>query len=72
MAEEECNRWNVDAFVKEPHSESMPEAVEGDMLVDTCSLNKLRDLVVKDGRGQGREDGSFLPDCPEDSHSLLR
>ena len=71
MAEEECNRRDVDTLVKEPHSEGMPEAVESDKLVDTCSLNELRDLVVQDGRGQGREDGSFLLDCPENCNCLL-
>ena len=37
VAEEERNRRNIDSFVQEPHRKGVPEAVEGDMLADTCS-----------------------------------
>lgn len=41
VAEEERNRRNIDSFVQEPHRKGVPEAVEGDMLADTCSRDEL-------------------------------
>ena len=71
MPKEESDSWNVDALIEEPHRKGMPEAMEGDMLVDAGRLNQLRDLVVQDWRGQGREDGSSFLDSPQGCDGLL-
>ena len=55
MAEEESNCRNIDSFVQEPHRKGVPEAVEGDMLADTCSRDELGDFMVEDVRRHGGE-----------------
>ena len=71
MSQEEGNSRDIDTFVQQLHSESMPEAVEGDMFVDSGRLYQKRDFVIKNVRRKGREDGSFLPDWPQNGNSLL-
>ena len=71
MSQEEGNSRDIDTFVQQLHSESMPEAVEGNMLVDTGRLNQKRDFVIEDVRRKGREDGSFLPNWPQNGNCLL-
>ena len=48
MAEEESIRRNIDSLVQESHRKGVPEAVEGNMLVDTGSLNQLGYFLVQD------------------------
>ena len=62
VAEEERNRRNIDSFVQEPHRKGVPEAVEGDMLADTCSRDELGDYMAEDVRRQGGEDGPAILD----------
>ena len=62
VAEEERNRRNIDSFVQEPHRKGVPEAVEGDMLADTCSRDELGDNMAEDVRRQGGEDGPAILD----------
>ena len=50
MSQEEGNSRDIDTFVQQLHSESMPEAVEGNMLVNTGRLNQKRDFVIEDIR----------------------
>ena len=64
MTQEESDSWDIDTFVQQLHSEGMPEAVEGDVLVDAGRLYQKRDFVIEDIRGKGREDCSLLPDWP--------
>ena len=64
MSQKESNSWDIDTLVQQLHSESMPEAVEGDMFVDTGRLNQKWDFVIVDIRRKGREDCSLLPDWP--------
>ena len=46
MPQEESDGRDIDTLVQQLHSESMPEAVEGDMFVDSGSLNQKRDFVI--------------------------
>ena len=62
---------DIDTLVQQLHSESMPEAVEGDMFVDSGSINQKRDFVIEDVRRKGREDCSLLPDWPQNGNCLL-
>ena len=62
VAEEERNRRNIDSIVQEPHRKGVPEAVEGDMLADTCSRDELGDYMAEDVRRQGGEDGPAILD----------
>ena len=71
MSQEEGNSRDIDTFVQQLHSESMPEAVEGDMFVDSGRLNQKRDFVIEDIRRKGREDCSLLPDWPQNGNCLL-
>ena len=71
MPQEERDSRDIDTFVQQLHSEGMSEAVEGNMLVDTGRLNQKRDFVIKNVRRKGREDGSFLPDWPQNGNGLL-
>ena len=71
MPQEEGDGRDIDTLVQQLHSESMPEAVEGNMLVDTGSLYQKWDFVIEDVRRKGREDGFFLPDWPQNGNSLL-
>ena len=71
MSQEESDRRDIDTLVKQLHGESMSEAVESDMLVNTGRLDKLRDFVIEDVRRKGREDGSLLPDRPQNGNGLL-
>lgn len=71
MTQEEGNSRDIDTFVQQLHCKSMPEAVEGNMLVDTGRLNQKRDFVIKNVRRKGREDGSFLPNWPQNGNCLL-
>lgn len=48
VAEEESIRRNIDSLVQESHRKGVPEAVEGNMLVDTGSLNQLGYFLVQD------------------------
>lgn len=63
VAEEERNRRNIDSLVQQPHRKGVPEAVEGDMLADTCSRDELGHFMVEDVRRQGGEDGPSILDC---------
>ena len=60
MTQEEGNSRDIDTFVQQLHSESMPEAVEGNMFIDTGRLNQKRDFVIEDVRRKGREDGTLF------------
>ena len=71
MTQEEGNSRDIDTFVQQLHCKSMPEAVEGNMLVDTGRLNQKRDFVIEDVRRKGREDGTLLPDWPQNGNCLL-
>ena len=71
MTQEESDGRDIDTLVQQLHSESMPEAVEGDMFVDSGRLNQKRDFVIEDVRRKGREDGTLLPDWPQNGNSLL-
>ena len=71
MTQEEGNSRDIDTFVQQLHSESMPAHVDGDMFVDSGSLNQKRDFVIEDVWRKGREDGSFLPDWPQNGNCLL-
>ena len=71
MPKEESDRRNVDALIQEPHRKGMPEAMKGDMLVDTGCLDELRDLVVQDWCGQGREDRSLFLIVPRAATASL-
>ena len=71
MPQEESDGRDIDTLVQQLHSESMPEAVEGDMFVDSGRLNQKRDFVIEDIRRKGREDCSLLPDWPQNGNSLL-
>ena len=62
MPQEESDGRDIDTLVQQLHSESMPEAVESDMLINSSRFHQLRDFVIEDVRRKGREDGSFLPD----------
>ena len=70
MPQEERDSGDIDTFVQQLHSEGMPEAVEGDMLVDTGRLHQKRDFVIEDVRGKSREDCALLPDRPQNGNSL--
>ena len=71
MSQKESNSWDIDTLVQQLHGEGVPEAVEGDMLVDTGRLNQKRDFVIEDIRRKGREDGTLLPDWPQNGNCLL-
>ena len=53
MTQEEGNSRDIDTFVQQLHCKSMPEAVEGDMFVDSGRLNQKRDFVIEDIRRRG-------------------
>ena len=71
MPQEESDGRDIDTLVQQLHSESMPKAVEGDMFVDSGSINQKRDFVIEDVRRKGREDCSLLPDWPQNGNCLL-
>ena len=71
MSQEESDGRDIDPLVQQLHSESMPEAVEGNMLVNIGRLNQKRDFVIEDIRRKGREDGSFLPNWPQNGNCIL-
>ena len=71
MPQEESDSWDIDTFVQQLHGEGVPEAVEGDVLVDAGRLYQKWDFVIEDVRRKGREDGTFLPDRPQNGNSLL-
>ena len=71
VPQEESNGRDINSLIQQLHSEGMPEAVEGDVLVDAGSLYQKGDFVIEDVRRKGREDGSFLPDWPQNGNSLL-
>lgn len=71
MPQEESDGRDIDTLVQQLHSESMPEAVEGDMLVDTGRLYQKRDFAIENVRRKGREDGSLPPDRPQNGNCLL-
>lgn len=50
VAEEERNRRNIDSLVQQPHRKGVPEAVEGNMFVDTGSLNQPGHFLVQNAR----------------------
>lgn len=56
MPQEESDGRDIDTLVQQLHSEGMPEAVEGDVLVDAGRIYQKRDFVIEDIRGKGRED----------------
>ncbi len=72
MTQEESDGRDIDSLIQQLHGEGMPEAVEGDMLADTCSRDVLGDFMVEDVRRQGGEDGPSLLDCSQNSDSFLR
>ena len=53
VPKEESDGRDIDTLVKQLHGESMSEAVESDMLVDTGSLHQLRNFVIKNVRRKG-------------------
>ena len=71
MPQKESNSWDINALVQQLHGEGMPEAVEGDVLVDAGRLNQKRDFMIEDVRRKGREDGTLLPDRPQNGNGLL-
>ena len=71
MPQEESNGRDIDTFVQQLHSEGMPEAVKGDVLVDAGRLYQKRDFVIEDIRRKGREDGALLSDWPQNGNCLL-
>ena len=71
MSQEESDSRDIYTFVQKLQGKSMPEAVEGDMLVDTGRLYQKRDFVIEDVRRKGREDGTLLPDWPQNGNCLL-
>ena len=71
MAKEESDSRDIDTLIQQLHGEGVPEAVEGDLLVDAGRLYQKRDFVIEDIRGKGREDCSLLPDRPQNGNSLL-
>ena len=48
MTKEESNRWDIDSLIQKTHREGVSEAVEGNMLVDTGSLNQPGYFLVQD------------------------
>lgn len=56
MPQEKCNCRNIDTFVQQLHGKGMPEAVEGDMLVDTG-----RDVAFGGERGVCPFLGAYFP-----------
>ena len=71
MSQEESDSRDIDTFVQQLHGEGVPVAMEGDVLVDTGSLYQKRDFVIEDVRRKGREDGSLLPDRPQNGNGFL-
>ena len=71
MPQEESDGRDIDTLVQQLHSESMPEAVEGDMLVDTGRLYQKRDFAIENVRRKGREDGTLPPDRPQNGTASL-
>ena len=53
MPKEESDSRDIDTFVQQLHCKSMPEAVEGNMLVNPGTLNQKRDFVIKNVRRKG-------------------
>ena len=64
VSQEESDGRDINTLVQKLHGESVPKAVESDMLVYTGGIHKLRDFVIEDVWRKGREDGSLLPDRP--------
>lgn len=62
MTQDESDGRDIDTLVQQLHSESVPEAVESDMLVNTGRLYQKRDFAIENVRRKGREDGTLLPD----------
>ena len=71
MPKEESDGRDIDTLVQKLHGESMPEAVESGMLINSSRFHQLRDFVIEDVRRKGREDGSFLPDRSQNGNGLL-
>lgn len=71
MPQEESNGRDIDTFVQQLHSEGMPASMKGDMLVDTGRLYQKRDFAIENVRRKGREDGTLLPDWPQNGNCLL-
>ena len=71
MSQEESDGRDIDTLVQQLHGEGVPEAVEGDVLVDADRLYQKRDFVIEDVWRKGREDGSFLPDWPQNGNCSL-
>ena len=71
MSQEESDSRDIYTFVQKLHGKSMPEAMEGDVLVNAGRLYQKRDFVIEDVRGKGREDGTLLPDRPQNRNGLL-
>ena len=71
MSQEESDSRDIYTFVQKLHGKSMPEAMEGDVLVNAGRLYQKRDFVIEDVRGKGREDGTLLPDRPQNGNGLL-
>jgi hypothetical protein len=54
MSEKCSNGVNVNPFVQQLHGESVPEAMEGDMLADSCLAYPTTDMSYKNTfRNQG-------------------
>ena len=71
MPKEKCDGRDIDTFVQQLHGEGVPEAVEGDVLVDTGRLYQKRDFAIENVRRKGREDGTLPPDRPQNGNCLL-
>ena len=71
MTQEESDSWDIDTFVQQLHGECVPEAVEGDMLVDAGGLHQKRNFMIEYVRRKGREDGTLLADRPQNGNGLL-
>ena len=71
MPKEESDSRDIDTLIQQLHGEGVPKAVEGDMFVDSGRLYQKWDFVIEDIRRKGREDGSFLPDWPQNGNCLL-
>lgn len=71
VPKEKCDGRDIDTFVQQLHGEGVPEAVEGDVLVDTGSLYQKRDFAIENVRRKGREDGTLPPGRPQNGNCLL-